>query len=56
MWDQFITDDYEAALRVDQLATTHPLHVTKGVDTPGDINELFDSTTAPPLLRVSPSF
>jgi puromycin-sensitive aminopeptidase len=40
VWDQFLTADVAAALRLDSLKNSHPIEVT--VHHPDEINEIFD--------------
>jgi puromycin-sensitive aminopeptidase len=41
IWDQFLTSDFSAALRLDSLSNSHPVEVE--VHHPNEINEIFDS-------------
>ncbi len=43
IWDQFLTADMAAALRLDALAHSHPIEVT--VHHPDEINEIFDTVS-----------
>lgn len=40
VWKKFIDDEYDYALNIDSLRTSHPIEVS--VDHPNDINEIFD--------------
>ena len=43
IWEQFVVDDYSAALSLDALESSHPIRVA--INDPREINEIFDSIT-----------